>query len=249
MPATTTVIASGNQDTDGLLSGIRWASGALTYSFPSSASFYGSSYSPDDEPGTFSALNAAQQSAARAILAMYAAVANLTFAPVVESATNHGTLRFGMSSAPATAWGYYPSNDAKGVGGDVWLNKTSYNSPVLGTYAWMTFTHEIGHALGLKHGHEADGGFPALPASHDSVEYSVMTYRGYVGDPLAGGGYALERTSYPQTLMMDDIAALQFMYGANFTTNAGTAASATTSPFSPALGPRTSSRSRPTTST
>jgi serralysin len=48
-----------------------------------------------------------------------------------------------------------------------------------------------------------------------------MTYRSYVGDPLAGGGYALERTSYPQTLMMDDIAALQFMYGANFTTNAG----------------------------
>jgi hypothetical protein len=126
-----------------------------------------------------------------------------------------------MSSAPGTAWAYYPSNDAKGVGGDVWLNKTSYNSPVLGTYAWMTFTHEIGHALGLKHGHEADGGFPALPASHDSVEYSVMTYRGYVGDPLAGGGYALERTSYPQTLMMNDIAALQFMYGANFTTNAG----------------------------
>ena len=149
------------------------------------------------------------------------AVANLTFAPVVESATNHGTIRFAMSSAPETAWGYYPSNDAKGVGGDVWLNKTSYNSPVLGTYAWMTFTHEIGHALGLKHGHEADGGFPALPASHDSVEYSVMTYRSYVGDPLTGGGYALERTSYPQTLMMDDIAALQFMYGANFTTNAG----------------------------
>ncbi|MFL5152855.1 MAG: M10 family metallopeptidase C-terminal domain-containing protein [Microvirga sp.] len=221
MPATATVIASGNQDTDGVLSGIRWASGALTYSFPSSASFYGSNYSPDDEPGTFSALNATQQSAARAILAMYAAVANLTFAPVVESATNHGTLRFAMSSAPGTAWGYYPSNDAKGVGGDVWLNKTSYNSPVLGTYAWMTFTHEIGHALGLKHGHEADGGFPALPASHDSVEYSVMTYRSYVGDPLTGGGYALERTSYPQTLMMDDIAALQFMYGANFTTNAG----------------------------
>src|SRR5215204_5666006 len=48
-----------------------------------------------------------------------------------------------------------------------------------------------------------------------------MTYRGYVGDPLPGGGYALERTSCPQTLMMDDIAALQFMYGANFATNAG----------------------------
>jgi serralysin len=221
LPATANVIASGNQDTDGLLSGVRWASGILTYSFPSSASFYGANYSPDNELGTFSAVNATQQSAARAILATYAAVANLTFTPVVESATSHGTLRFAMSGAPGTAWGYYPSNDAKGVGGDVWLNKTSYNNPVLGTYAWMTIIHEIGHALGLKHGHEAAGGFPALPANHDSVEYSVMTYRAYVGDPLAGGGYALEQTSYPQTLMMDDIAALQFMYGPNFTTNAG----------------------------
>ena len=48
-----------------------------------------------------------------------------------------------------------------------------------------------------------------------------MSYRSYVGDPLTGGGYALELTSYPQTLMMYDIAALQFMYGANYTTNAG----------------------------
>jgi serralysin len=48
-----------------------------------------------------------------------------------------------------------------------------------------------------------------------------MTYRSYVGDPLTAGGYTLEQGGYPQSPMMDDIAALQFMYGANFATNAG----------------------------
>jgi serralysin len=221
VPATANVLPSGNQDIDGILSGVRWASGALTYSFPTSASFYGSSYSPDDEPATFSPLNAAQQSAVRAVLAMYAAVAGLTFTQAAESATTHGTLRYAMSDAPGTAWGYYPSNDAKGVGGDVWLNKTDYNNPVRGTYAFTTLIHETGHALGLKHGHEADAPFPALPSGHDSLEYSVMTYRSYVGDPLTAGGYTVEQGGYPQSLMMDDIAALQVMYGANFATNAG----------------------------
>ena len=60
-----------------------------------------------------------------------------------------------------------------------------------------------------------------MPANHDSLEYSVMTYRSYVGDPLTAGGYVLEPTSYPQSLMMADIAALQNMYGANFATNSG----------------------------
>jgi hypothetical protein len=148
---------------------------------------------------------------------MFGDVANLNF---TETTQGNGTLRFGMSDAPDTAWGYYPSSDSKAVGGDVWFNKDDYNSPQYGNYAWMTIIHEIGHALGLKHGHEADGGFPALPASHNSVEYSVMTYAAYVGDPLTTG-YAIEQTSYPTTLMMDDIAALQYMYGADFTTNSG----------------------------
>ena len=49
-----------------------------------------------------------------------------------------------------------------------------------------TVIHEIGHALGLKHGHETEFGFPTLPSANDSLEYSVMTYRFYVGGPSSG---------------------------------------------------------------
>ena len=49
-----------------------------------------------------------------------------------------------------------------------------------------------------------------------------MSYRSYVGAPLTG--YTAGSSSYPQTLMMYDIAALQLMYGANYTTNAGNTA-------------------------
>jgi len=80
----------------------------------------------------------------------------------------------------------------------------------------MGILHETGHALGLKHGHE----FPlALSADHDSVEYSVMTYRSFPGDDT--DGYSNETWGYPTTLMMYDIAALQKMYGANYGFNAG----------------------------
>jgi hypothetical protein len=82
----------------------------------------------------------------------------------------------------------------------------------------MTYMHEIGHALGLKHAHETDG-YGAIPADHDSCEYTVMTYRSYAGGPATG--YTNEQWGFPQTLMQDDIAALQYMYGANFNYNSG----------------------------
>ena len=46
-----------------------------------------------------------------------------------------------------------------------------------------------------------------------------MTYRSYVGAPLTG--YTNGFSSYPQTFQMLDIAALQHLYGANFTHNSG----------------------------
>jgi serralysin len=80
----------------------------------------------------------------------------------------------------------------------------------------MGILHETGHALGLKHGHE----FPlAVSADHDSIEYTVMTYRSYPGGSVEGG-YTNEQYGYAQTLMMLDIAALQKIYDhANYTFN------------------------------
>ena len=56
-----------------------------------------------------------------------------------------------------------------------------------------------------------------MPSDRDATEFTVMSYRSYVGASTAyytNGGW-----SYPQTLMMYDIAALQKLYGANYQTN------------------------------
>lgn len=109
--------------------------------------------------------------------------------------------------------------------GDIWFG-TAYagsvddlRKPVAGNYAWHTLLHELGHSLGLKHGHEADA-YGASPKQYDSIEYSIMTYRGHIGADIEGNYYD-EQFGAPQTFMMSDIAALQHMYGADFTTNNG----------------------------
>lgn len=213
LPSVSSVSRSGNAYVDGILGDYKWGTSNLTYSFPTSASFYGS-YSSGEPSSNFGALNAAQIQAAKAAFASYAAIANLTFTQVTESSTTHGDLRVAMSDLPATAWGYYPSTAASG--GDVWMNKSTgyYNSPVKGNYAYISFLHEIGHAFGLEHPQDNN-----MPSSRDSIEYTVMSYRSYVGAPLQN--YTNETWGFAQTLMMYDIAAIQHMYGANFTTNAG----------------------------
>jgi serralysin len=214
--AVSSYLPTGNAYVDGMLSGVKWASTSLTFSFPSSASFYEYSGERDNN---FSAFTTQQQQAVRDVFKMYSSVAALTFAEITESSTTHATLRFAESDSPSTAWAYYPSTSAKG--GDAWFNnsKNWYDNPVKGNYAYLTMMHEIGHALGLKHPHEARGSFGALPADMDSLEYTVMSYKSYLGS--TSSGYTNASTSYPQTLMMLDIAALQTMYGVNYSTNAG----------------------------
>ncbi|MEM7524408.1 MAG: M10 family metallopeptidase C-terminal domain-containing protein [Pseudomonadota bacterium] len=204
-----------SDDVAALLSGSQWADTDLTFSFPDSASDY--SYDRNGEAANgFSALNDAQMAAARAALDQFAAVSGLTFTELTGEDDRDADIVFAESDAPSTAWAYFPSSGD--WGGDAWFNGSTYDAPQAGNYAWSTFLHETGHALGLKHGHE-DTVNGAVDTAYDSHEYSVMTYRSYVGS--SGSAYTNGEWSGPQTLMMLDIAATQAMYGANFEFESG----------------------------
>ena len=202
---------------DGLLSGTRWDSKVLTWAFPTSASQYSAGYGHGELSNNFAPLSEAQQTAVKSILALYTSYLNIELRQLSGWSIAEADIKFAQSNAPKTAWAYYPDHDE---GGDVWFNtdQRSFDAPVKGSYGWMTFLHEIGHAFGLKHGHEAEGRFDALPYDHDTLEYTVMTYRSHEGAGTAS--FVNGSADYPQTLMMGDIAALQALYGANFS-NAG----------------------------
>ena len=219
MPATATYSPTGNPYIDGVLGGTKWAVSSLTFSFPSDSAFYGSGYGYGEPSNNFQAFNSAQQTAVRTILQSYSSVVNVKFTEITETSTQHADLRFSESDSPGTAWAYYPSTSA--AGGDAWFNNSShsYDNPQKGNYGWLTIIHETGHAMGLKHPHETSGAFGPMPTDRDSLEYSVMSYHSYVG--ATQPYYTNENWSYPQSLMIYDIAALQAQYGANYATQAG----------------------------
>ena len=218
MTSAVSVGRTNNQDIDGVLSGQGWDSQNLTYSFPAEASLYGDAYGWGEARDNFSSLSDDQIAVARRILGMISGVTNLDFVEIQETSGTEATVRLARSDAPSPAWSYLPGNTEEG--GDTWFGNSNglFDAPVRGNYAYYAFIHEILHAVGLKHGNE-EGSFGAMTEGHDSMEYSVMTYRSYVG---AEGRYVEnEAWGYAQGLMIDDIAALQHMYGADFTTNAG----------------------------
>ncbi|MBD9651530.1 M10 family metallopeptidase [Ensifer sp. ENS09] len=216
MPLTQSIVFSHDAYIRGILGIEQWAVQSLTFSFPTSGSFYESFYGSGEPVNGFAPLNSAQMTAARAAFTEFSSVTNLMFTEITESTTHHADLRLAQSSLPETAWAYFPSDG--GEAGDAWFgtNYGDYTAPAKGNYAYVTFLHELGHALGLDHAHEG----MLMPTSRDTMEYTVMSYSSYEGaSPY--DGYTNESWGFAQSLMMYDIAALQHMYGADYSTQSG----------------------------
>lgn len=221
-------VRSGDVRVDGVLSKWVWGSLVLSYSDPDAWQDYGSAYRADfDRDGIatprdgFGRLSATQLAATRTILEGGGARAGFA----VEGFTNldfryagggsgAADIRIARTSEVPTAVAFLPGPLE---GGDVWLGGSG-KAPRAGNYDHLTLMHELGHALGLEHAHEA-GAYGAVPAAWDTLEYTVMTYRSYVGAPTTS--LRFEAWGAPQSYMMLDIAALQEMYGADYSVNAG----------------------------
>jgi len=229
-------VTSSKQVWDTLLSGAKWTDSSISFGFARSSADYGYNYSSTNEPNRgFGSLNSLQQAATRTVLKEVSSFTNLTFTEKSGSDTASATLKLGMTYATSTAHAYYPS--AAESGGDVWFrNDGTYNYPVMGNYAYNEgFYHEIGHSLGLAHGHEKHKGFTPLRADRDSNEFTVMTYRDYIGDSTTDGSEN-ETWGNAQSYMMYDIAALQYMYGANYASSGQVFSGDTVYTFSPTTG-------------
>ncbi len=217
----TTIPLSNQNNIDSLLANSKWSddigTGAnVTYSFRSEAS----SYSTDDVTGygspdgvgepwqaDSSFLTTLEIAGIKASLNVWSEIANIRLTEVTDSETVSGDIRFSTLPEVTDAITYQPGSSSRG--GDVWLPVSSdLNTSTKGTYGYATFLRETGHALGLDH---PDEGRVIAEAAIDALPFSIMSKRDFINDSLDNKRDIL----YPTTPMLNDIAAIQYLYGAN----------------------------------
>lgn len=216
MATGTTVGASGSTAIDALLYGTKWNATALTFGFPSVVGEVTDYVTPPDA-ADFAALTTTEEAAVRAALTEWSDVAGITFTESLAQSADMRIYRYDDGSNLTARVVAFPGATAEG--GDIQLGAAVAGDFTPGRYQFFTLVHEIGHALGLKHPSQAANGFPAADADADGVPLSVMSYRSFIGGPTSG--YTIAADSFPAGPMVDDIAAVQYLYGPNWAHNAG----------------------------
>lgn len=211
-----------------LNSGYKWSGSTITYSFPTSA--LGAYYT--NENTGFIAATPEQQALFKIALQSWDDLISPNFQEVASGYTgsNYSTSNIDIAyttSMSDYAHAYYPTV------GSAWFN-ANYDSgsginnlvsPSIGDYGYQVFLHEFGHTLGLNHMGNYNGSGNWTPSSYQDTEvYSVMSYFGPNGPLYSAEVASADWTGsdgqvyFPQTPMLNDVMAIQEIYGASTTT-------------------------------
>jgi serralysin len=239
--------SSGNTLVDGLLWGQHWSDGTPA---TTSLAVYIAGTSGNEQfdfGGTTVTANtvSAEVTAFRLAMSMFESICNIDFtevgsqnqADIIVGAVNNrdASGALGIATPPGEDTGPLSSQQGSVIVNFKQYQSSDFSSLLQGGYDFISFIHEFGHAIGLKHPHDRGGGtFPKFPGVSGPFDdygdfnlnqgvYTMMSYNdgnpaGVLGqqNPSDMPGFGWEGS--PMAL---DIAALQHLYGVNTTYHTG----------------------------
>jgi Ca2+-binding RTX toxin-like protein len=179
----------------------KWASNTITYNI--------------------TGLNADEQFLARSALAAWRDVANLTFIETTGTANITFTHNGSMQAVTNASW--YGSGAMASATVNISTNWVTSDGGAndgktgIDSYAYQTYIHEIGHALGLGH----QGPYNGSAAYSANALYANDTWQNSIMSYFSQPNYSGSSYRYVVTPQMADIYAVGVMYGTATTTRTG----------------------------